>query len=413
MRVTRSSCVRGSCGLRTQVEARRERERQREPLARVRAGPARRRAGSAPGRRCRYVRVSTSRISGDARNASSIAREKSTSKPRLHALAARVLLDLRERLDDRRRDPARRADHVPHHRRARRASPRAGTRRSSRPRARRTSRELERPDPRDVLIRRVEQVRDERVDSPIVDVRRRELLGRPRSIRARADADSCDVGIDRIDLGARSRPRGSRSSRRVHASSCRRYLTPISHLDSTRASNPRGSSLIVLRSFVPPPASALERDLGDVPAQHAAVEHAQHDVAAALDPLVGMLAPVQRDPGDALVAGRRDSRRPVATDSISNRTGASPVARFIFSVFDTNGHSASGDACRSHSNVYVWTSVRAHDRRRRMRGDQRGGAVAQPLDHGEHLGGIRGPACAHPSRGSARRARRPRARPRG
>ena len=32
-------------------------------------------------------------------------------------------------------------------------------------------------------------------------------------------------------------------------------------------------------------------------------------------------------------------------------TGASPVARFIFSVFDTNGHNASGDDCRSHSNV--------------------------------------------------------------
>ncbi len=45
-----------------------------------------------------------------------------------------------------------------------------------------------------------------------------------------------------------------------------------------------------------------------------------------------------------------------AVDSISKRTGASPVARFIFSVFDTNGHSCSGDAWSSHTSVYVWTS---------------------------------------------------------
>ena len=46
-----------------------------------------------------------------------------------------------------------------------------------------------------------------------------------------------------------------------------------------------------------------------------------------------------------------------ATDSISKRTGASPAARFIFSVFDTNGHSAAGDDCSSHSSAYVCTEL--------------------------------------------------------
>ncbi len=38
-------------------------------------------------------------------------------------------------------------------------------------------------------------------------------------------------------------------------------------------------------------------------------------------------------------------------DSISNFTGASPAARFIFSVFETNGHNASGELASSHSNA--------------------------------------------------------------
>src|SRR6185436_17379480 len=48
---------------------------------------------------------------------------------------------------------------------------------------------------------------------------------------------------------------------------------------------------------------------------------------------------------------------PVFTDSISNFTGARPTARFIFSVFETYGHSACGDDCSSHSNEYVCTAL--------------------------------------------------------
>jgi hypothetical protein len=48
----------------------------------------------------------------------------------------------------------------------------------------------------------------------------------------------------------------------------------------------------------------------------------------------------------------------VLTDSISNCTGGEAVARFIFSVFETNGHSASGDDCSSHSNVYDLHEIR-------------------------------------------------------
>ena len=164
-----------------------ERERQREPLARLQPdlrGDVREVRGSAD------ADTSASRrreSSGDGAERELDRAREVDLEADVARLAAAVLLDLLQRLDDRRRNPARRADHVPHHREPAEPSPRGGTLRSSRPRATPNfCGELDRPDPRDVLIGRVRAgttraLRSPAPSTPAVGELRRQLIDASRA----------------------------------------------------------------------------------------------------------------------------------------------------------------------------------------------------------------------------------------
>ena len=286
-------------------------------------------------------------------------------------------------------------------------------RRSSRPRRRRTSRRARaggsarRPD-RDAVRARTRSARRPRRRRR----RRRRACRRASSTRARTGSRQRDLGIDRIDLGRarrrRARDRAGGTRGRARAGTC----TPISHFDSTRASQPRGSSLTVLRSRVPPPGSRsswtsatyqrstplsnTRSTTWRLPSIHSygCSRHCMRMPATRCLPVVAAPAAAASSTRSRTAPARGRSRG--SSSRCSTRTATAPPAtrraptRTRRSARATRG-TTGGAGC-----AVISAAV----------------AVAQLLDRGEQLGRVGGPALRILLEAAARRARRPRATPR-